>query len=400
MQKLHALLQVKNSHLAQLLRYQLYGMRTSLRAALIELPTDPGAAHCEDLLNALESLAGPLPKRPQSESKEAPQIQPSSDLEDVLETISEPQPISPLDSAVQSCKISPHRELRLTSLRQAVCQDLDLRDYLGEVCLRVGDEGLWHDIQQVLLRLPVVKAKSWQQRSLAIAQAESLHPTVSSSYLIPLPYVRDEVIYQGLTELEQPSGLQLKFNAPLDPRVNQGNLAGDLHFLAQVVSICLKFIEINPSSLCHALKSIHRFGLKSLDSLEQRSKYVEALIDRFQRVQRETNSLILLRARLDLDEAIHSLVYDPPADPDSWWGRLQQDARRTLENFVRQLNAQEGQKVKLRSLWGAYADVCELSRDDIRLEQGGIPGDILACLRVYASIDGKELPGRVIYRSA
>ena len=55
--------------------------------------------------------------------------------------------------------------------------------------------------------------------------------------------------------------------------------------------------------------------------------------------------------------------------------------------------------MQFRPLWGPYADVRAFSKDDLELDNGGIQGEVLACLRVYAKINDEELKGRVLFRS-
>ena len=45
------------------------------------------------------------------------------------------------------------------------------------------------------------------------------------------------------------------------------------------------------------------------------------------------------------------------------------------------------------------ATVCAWTKDDLELDSGGIPGEVSACLRVYAKIDEEVFPGRVLFRS-
>ena len=58
-----------------------------------------------------------------------------------------------------------------------------------------------------------------------------------------------------------------------------------------------------------------------------------------------------------------------------------------------------GNEVRLKQLSGLYADVCEFSKDDLQLDCGGNPGEVLTCLRVYTKINQQEYPGRVIFRT-
>jgi hypothetical protein len=103
-----------------------------------------------------------------------------------------------------------------------------------------------------------------------------------------------------------------------------------------------------------------------------------------------------LKARLDLDEALHSLVYQPPADPGSWWGRLCGEARATLLR-ERDRAVRAGCPAHLQLLSGSFADVNRLAPDSLEVDFG-VPGEVAACLRVWARVDGEEIRGRVLYR--
>ena len=181
-----------------------------------------------------------------------------------------------------------------------------------------------------------------------------------------------------------------------------GDCQEDISFLAKVVSIYIQFIEIEPE-LHHALKSVFSFDVVNLYfKPEQRSKYIDALIERFVRMlkaEKSADSLSALRNWIDLDEAIHSLVFVPPAYRFSWWGKLQQEVRRILNKVVKRALS-KGHEIRIRQLSGLYADVVNFSKDDLRMQSGGNPGEVLTCLRVYAKINEQEFPGRVLYRSA
>jgi len=87
-----------------------------------------------------------------------------------------------------------------------------------------------------------------------------------------------------------------------------------------------------------------------------------------------------------------------PVERYSWWGNLQKESRRLLRK-VADKAVKAGNDVRLKQLSGLYADVCELSKDDLQLDCGGTPGEVLTCLRVYARINQQEYPGRVIFRT-
>jgi hypothetical protein len=91
-------------------------------------------------------------------------------------------------------------------------------------------------------------------------------------------------------------------------------------------------------------------------------------------------------------------VYLPTSDRYSWWGKLQLEARRTLDPAIERAR-KAGYQVQIRPLWGTYADIFNWSKDDLQLDIGGVRGEVSACLRVYAKINDEVLPGRVLFRS-
>src|SRR5262249_14817896 len=123
--------------------------------------------------------------------------------------------------------------------------------------------------------------------------------------------------------------------AALDARV-ASTPDESLRFLACVTSTYLWFIEQDPH-LCHCLKNVFRFGVSPLVG-EQRERYTAELLRLWERARAGQERMDISRPalkeqfkeRLDLDEALHSLMYQPPAHPDSWWGKLQSQARDTL----------------------------------------------------------------------
>jgi len=241
-------------------------------------------------------------------------------------------------------------------------------------------------------------AIAWRQRALTLAQEAGAVEYTSDLY--PLPFIRDEIIYPGLSGTVQAKGLCLSQKALLNSEITHNNESSDLNLLAGYLLVSIKFIEIDPD-LHHALKSVFSFDIISLHSKpEQQAQYIEALNDRFHRTQKaieNADPVLALRAWIDMDEAVHSLVFVPPGDRYSWWGKLQQESRRMLKKFVDQaINA--GNEVRIRQLSGLYADIWALSKDDLQLDCGGNPGEVLTCLRVYARINQEESPGRVIFR--
>jgi hypothetical protein len=363
MQHLRRLLEIKNSELARLLRFSLYGLEASLKKAQAELSDDPGAKICDEVLQELCHL-----------------LQPSS--------------VAPLNN------ITSTNELKLTRLRDEFDSDKELTLYLGNSPLQSQtDSDLWNEIQRKLLRIPEDIATYWRQHALNLA--EEVGAIEDNSNLYQLPFIRDEIIYPGLSGSVNVQGLQLSQKELLSDEIIHGEESNDMHLLACMLILLIKLIDIEPD-LHHALKSVFSFDVVSLHSKpEQRNQYIEALSDRFQRTQKSNENaypLLTLRAWIDIDEAIHSLIFVPPAERYSWWGKLQQESRRILKKVADRVN-NAGYDVRIRQLSGLYADICAFSKDDLQLDCGGIPGEVLTCLRVYARINQEDYLGRVIFRT-
>jgi hypothetical protein len=362
MQHLRQLLAIENSELSRLLRFSLHGIEAALTQARIASPQDPGAEICDEVLQEIHNL-----------------------LQSPTLTYSKP------DS---------HAELKLTHLRTAFDSDSELSLYLGNSPLQSQtDSDLWQEIQRKLLRLPEDLATTWRQRALELAT--EVGAKADNSHLYQLPFIRDEIIYPGLSGTVKTQGLCLSQKALLDAKITPSYESQELYALAGFVNLYIKFIALDPD-LHHALKSVFSFDVISFHSKpEQQAQYIDALIDRFQRTQKaEENAdpLTSLRAWIDVDEAIHSLVFVPPAERYSWWGKLQQESRRMLKKVVdRAINSDNN--VRIRQLSGLYADICTLTKDDLQLDCGGAPGEVLTCIRVYARINQEESPGRVLFRS-
>ncbi|MDJ0735983.1 MAG: hypothetical protein QNJ47_18280 [Nostocaceae cyanobacterium] len=397
MQHLHQLLAVENSELAQLLKFSLCGLKAALEQAQKDFPQDPGVQICNQVVQDIQTLLQP-PVQPPPPSRETNQSQnpvlppkPDDSGEDI------PPMTSPANISIHP---TPTSELKLNPLKSDFNSDPELTRYLGDSPLQSQtDPDLWNEIQRQLLRVPEQMADFWRQKALNCA--EKVGAKEDKSNLVQLPFIRNQDIYPGLAGSIQTTGLCFSTQAPLEPEFYQQNISEDLRLLASLVSICKKFIHIEPN-LHHALKTVNRFDVISLHSnSEQRIKYIEALINRFQRTlkaEENGNILLILHAWIDIDEAINSLVFVPPAERYSWWGNLKQKSRRIILQKVRQRAKEAGCDVQIRQLSGLYADVHSLSKEDLPMKVGGIPGEVLACLRLYARINQEEFPGRVLYR--
>jgi hypothetical protein len=150
---------------------------------------------------------------------------------------------------------------------------------------------------------------------------------------------------------------------------------------------------------------VFRFGVTPLSG-EQRERFTAELLRQWERLRGGTPGRQAagrqewkdwLKAALDFDEAVHSLVYPPPAAPDPAWGRLQQQSRAVLFR-LRDRAAQAGCPVHLQALGGSFAEISRLAPDSLQVDFG-VPGEVCVCLRVWARLDGEELKGRVLYRA-
>ncbi len=378
MQHLRELLGIYDSRIGQFFRSSLHGLEASLKKTKEQFPEDPGANICDGVLQDIQSLLQ-LP--------------------------------SPDNSANQRqntfTTIKAENELKLSPLRDAFNSDKNLIQYLGDFQLHSQtDLDLWKEIQHKLLRLPSELARSWRERALTIAQ--DIGSEIDTSNIEQLRFKDDKDIYPGLQGSIQAKGLSLSTseNAFLDSQVLQGNeyedLSDDLKLLACLVSICIYSISVEPD-LHHALETVYRFDTINLRSnLEECNRYINTLKERFQRTiisEKNGETLAILRDWINIDEAINSLVFLPPADSDSWCGELQKKSRRLLLKKAKRAR-EEGHDVRIQKLSGVYANIHNLSSGyDLSLKIGGIPGEVQACLRVYARINQEELKGRVIYRS-
>jgi hypothetical protein len=364
---------------SQALRWGLRGLRAALQAALEEAPDDPGGEALRELLAELDSLL---------EARSTPgSVLPSDGSP---EAGAPPAPVSGREDG------PPSGSPRLLPLARAIAADPRLRIELERSPIREdSDEDIWNGVQRLLLRIAPGLAEQWRRRSLEQARQAGCRPDELHTVIVPVG--RDEVLYPGLSGTVRAAGLRSAAGAATDPRVGSPT-DGGLRLLASVLSTCLWFIEHDPH-LGHCLKNVFRFGVSPLTG-EQRERYVAELLRLWERVRDGASRQGLkdrMKERLDLDEAIHSLVYQPPAAPDSWWARLQSQARDTLFQ-ARDRAVAAGCPVQLQLLGGSFADINRLAPESLQVDYG-VPGEVSVCLRIWARVEGEEIKGRVLYRS-
>jgi hypothetical protein len=362
------LLGMPDSTASQALRWGLRGLRASLQAALDDGPESAGSEELRTLLTELDCVLGGA--RPPS-SPTLPLDTPGGTLPD--------------DRSTDSPRLLP--------LARAIAADPRFRVELERAPIREGsDDEIWNDVQRLLLRAAPNVAEEWRRRCLKHAEEAGGH--ADEGQAVVLPSASDEVIYPGLSGAVRAVGLRSAAAAALDPRMTPPKDA-DLRALAGVVSSSLWFIEHDPN-LCHCLQSVFRFGV-SLLAGQQQERYMAELLRLWERtnVPPRQEPKERLKNLLDLDEAIHSLVYQPPAAPDSWWGRLQGQSRDVLYQ-ARDRAVQAGGAVHLQLLGGSFAAINRLAPESLQVDFGE-PGEVCVCLRVWARIDGEQSKGRVLY---
>ncbi|MEM7591247.1 MAG: hypothetical protein AAF383_06970 [Cyanobacteria bacterium P01_A01_bin.83] len=394
---------MKNSHIAKFLQIKLEEIESFLNKAPTRFPKDSGAEICKDVLQEFHNILQPAsPVKTTNKSQNKVITSKNSNSEDMQQLTSAPS---------TSSNLTPADESKLDKFKQTFKSDEELQKYLGEIELKSQTYAdLWNEIQRKLLRLPKKRADFWQEKIKQVFQDVGVE--IDTSNMKPLPYEDDQIIFPGLKGTIQAEGLCLSNKAPLDSLVLQTiksenlskDLSGDLYLLASLVSICITFTELEPD-LHHALETVHKFGVVHLyTKFQQRQKYINVLIQRFGRVLRaqknaDKDPVSLLNSWIAVDEAIHSLIFIPPADYDSWWGNLKKQTRRILRKVAQEAKEKD-HDVRIKELSGLYADIRKFSSKDydLQLEVGGIPGEVQICLRVYASIDNNKSPGRVIFR--
>lgn len=200
--------------------------------------------------------------------------------------------------------------MKLQLVAESLLAEQELSYCIGEYQFcSSNDSDLWNEMQRLLLRLPDKIACLQQKRILA--QVSELGAWEDCMLVQQLPFYRHEHVYCGLQGDIKASGLCLSTQVNFDPRLQMQRTGTELDIWAGIVSVCLKFIEMDVN-LHHTLKSVDCFGIRSLN-LES-VKYTSALLDRFHRVLAtavSADAVTAVHARLDLDEAIHSLIYLP-----------------------------------------------------------------------------------------
>lgn len=395
MEALERLLRTPHSRLADVLRCGLHGLAALLQEAQrLEGSNAPGAPECNELLGQLHTLL-----RQPAAGIPGPPAQPAPPPL----TLPPPAPASVPPPAFDFLAPSaPSGRAGLQRLRTEILTDSALVFRVGTPTLSTdNDATLWTQVQRLFLRLPTPLAELWQQRALVLAHEAGAREVTDPQACDTIPWFSETVIYPALAGSIRARGLRGSPAAPLPPSLPPLDPESDLHALGVAVAVCLHFVDKDPA-LHHAYRGIQPYGITPLPNRDQQRRYSNQLLRRFQTVisSEALTPSEALRARLDFDEALHSLIYKPPADAESsWWGLFQQRVRATLEHACERVRAAGGSAV-IKPLAGLYADVLELTGGagtNVEVDGGGPPGHVVTCLRVHARINHDSFPGRVVY---
>lgn len=151
--------------------------------------------------------------------------------------------------------------------------------------------------------------------------------------------------------------------------------------------------------LHHGVESLAHRGMLPLRRPENLRAYRRELALRVSRLAGQPpDSPQALRAALAVDEALCSVVHLPPAAPGSWWAEVAGTSQTTVLELRRRVG-DLGADVAVEVPAPSYREARRRTGgNDIPLDAGGRRGQVLAGLRLWARIEGRELPGRVMYR--
>jgi len=365
----------EDSELARVARAWLIGLRAMVTDSAARHPDDPGLAAAPDLLEQLDELLG----------NRAPVLEASTAVRRL-----------PADS-------------RLADLIAAFAADPAVAGAIDEQSLTmltaVSDPAVrWLSFHLCLLRLAAPVAAAWRSKAAPLAAdhgpaAWQLLPG-DDAVLVP-PCITDP---PGGTA--PAAGYRTAPSAPLDDEVAAAIGLGspgpdsdqDAMAIARLSTLILALAQLD-DNLVVCLQAVLFKGSRRLDD-ELRKHYRAAMLGRLREWARTPpRSAARLEALLEVDEALNSLTHRPPPPQTSWWAQLRRQSRQVVTRSASALRA-AGTDAEVLSIGMKYRDIKDLTdHNDVGVSSGGQPGDVLACLRLWARIEGRTLPGRVMYRA-
>ncbi|WP_189780466.1 hypothetical protein [Streptomyces capitiformicae] len=423
------------SWLAVMTRAQLTGLCAALRELLGTRPEDPGAEECRAVLAELEALlavpggpvsaeappagAGPVvplpvPDRPHTAPGMPVLGTPSAGVPVPGPPASGTAPPAPpaglLSRTTQSAAWvhgnAPAVDPELSSLAGELVNSADAVDYLGPVQLPAGADtpALWRWFHLTLLRLPAAQVPKWRERAERLAVADP----VGARWIEWRALDREQVLMPGLPRYGM-AGVRLAVRggvapwvldvAGIEDAVPEGDDRSPVRAWAVLAGWVAALAELD-DHVHHCVESLTHRGTLSLADPVHRRAYQQELAQRLGRLaaRRSQDSAAELQAALAVDEALCSVVHLPPAAPGSWWAEVAETSQRAVLEVRRRARA-DGADVAVEVLAPSYREARRRTGgNDIPLDAGGRKGQILAGLRLWARIDGRELPGRVVYR--
>jgi hypothetical protein len=365
------------SVLATVLRGGLIGLRAALRDAAGRDSRDPGAAASQEVLGWLDGLL--------SDGDRAGATAPHA----ASARLPPPAWSAFLDSLTRNPQVA--RQLDADTIRAWQTRAADPA---------ADPADLWRAVQLRLLRLPEPLARRFrgELRDIA-AQPPSADPWLEvgpgEPEVLLAPFNGDGA---GVRSVADPRLDDEVLDSLGDLRGPAGNLPAEATELAQICSAMLAVSSVDDDLwLCLESLQFTRSARLSEDGRRRLRHEVAGRLRQFARYPPASAEAV--RALLAVDEAVHAVVHLPVAARGSWWDRLWQRSRVLVEQQAARACA-AGQDVEVRPLILGYQDIKGLSDNDVAVDIGGQPGDVLACLRMYGRIAGQELPGRVLYRAS
>lgn len=356
------LLDTGSSQLAAVLRYGLAGLRATLAAAQRDHPGDPGQASCQRVLAELDALL---------DDRQGQQ-----------------QPAGVQSAQSMAGTAGPRQQA--TSAAHQLLADAHVPSWFGPALAELAPIELWQRAHLATLRLSTAQAKGWRQ-----ALARTLGEAGAGQWY-ELPFPTDTALVPPVADAP---GWCCGPQAPPAADIAQAlgchnpGQSADPHRaeLAALATTVAAMAELD-AELLLGLESVRFHGLAHLEPVVRQS-YRRDLLGRLSAYgQASYGSAESFRALLLVDEALQSLVHLPPAAPGSWWSALRERARALV--FRAQAD-HPGVQVQL--LTQPYRNTKNMTGgNDVRIQHDG-SGAVLSCLRLWAEVDGRTLPGRVVY---
>ncbi|MFE7835019.1 hypothetical protein ACFU53_02765 [Streptomyces sp. NPDC057474] len=406
------------SWLAVMTRAQLAGLHVALSELLDSCPDDPAAEECRAVLGELESLLEVsgvpggvgFPAVGPPAGGTATGVGPDG-VPPAPVTAPTPFPGPFVTRTTQSAAWvhgnAPTADPELSSLAGELVNSAEAVDYLGPLQLPAGADTpvLWRWFHLTLLRLPAAQVPKWRARAEGLPVAE---PT-GAQWIEWGVLDREQVVLPPLPRYGVagvrlgPQGGAVRWAldaAGIEDTEPEGDSRSPLQVWAVLAGWVAALAELDDQAH-HCVESLTHRGTLPLAEPAHRRAYQQELAQRISRLAARRGAhdpSSELQAALAVDEALCSVVHLPPAAPGSWWAEIAETSQRAVLEVRRRARA-HGADVAVEVLAPSYREARQRTGgNDMPLDAGGRKGQVLAGLRLWARIDGRELPGRVVYR--